>query len=74
MLSLLASAARPSGVKLKSLFCLPSEVYENAHGKTVRDVKHHILLPHEIFGNLYRHGLLEELLFPNVDATGQHFP
>ena len=48
-----------------------SKVFENAHGKTVRDVKHHMLLPHEIFGAFYRHGLLQELLFPNNDATWQ---
>ena len=44
------------------------EVYVDAHGTRERDVKHHMLLPHEIFESLYNHGLLVPLLCPDGPA------
>ena len=51
----------------KSLGAEP-KVYEDAHGRTTREVSHHMFLPHEIIGSLYATGH-HDLLYSNADAA-----
>ena len=44
---------------------LPSQVCEDSRGRTERQIKHCMFLPHEIFAALHGHGLLQRLLCPD---------
>ena len=40
------------------------KVYQDAHGRRERLIRHHVLLPHEIIGSLYDYGKIEMVTGP----------